>query len=361
MDAVVALLQEHFGLQADALGPHTIERAVSVRTAALGLHSPVDYLALVRTSPAERQTLLEAVVNRETWFFREPRLFPAIVRLIEPRLGLQRKVCILSVPCSTGEEPYSIAMALLDAGISASAVEVVGLDISLEALEAARKGFYGKVSFRGKDLAFRDRWFTPRGAGWRLSDTVRAMVRVQHGDVLRGLEPAYDVVVCRNLLIYLSPVAVAQLFETLAGALRPDGVLALSATESGLVPPHLFQHSADTLFRRRTKVETPPRQTPPAPAPRPPAPRPPVAAVPVENELDTILDMANQGSYEQAAVRCHEMLKRAGPSAQGYYILGVVDSARGNEAAAREWLRRALYLQPSHEEARLLLSLTGES
>src|SRR6185369_5176323 len=91
---------------------------------------------------------------------------------------------VLSLPCSTGEEPYSVAMALLDAGFPAERFRVDALDISLRALAFARRGVFGRNSFRGGDLEFRERHFTAAGAGWQLGEVARQPVEFRQGNVL---------------------------------------------------------------------------------------------------------------------------------------------------------------------------------
>ncbi len=115
------LLRQTMGLDAASVGSTTIERAVQQPMAALGLASTDDYLDKLRRSAEELQELVETVVIPETWFFRDPEAFSAMAHLVvEERLQVRPSdiVRVLSIPCSTGEEPYSIVMALLDAGLS---------------------------------------------------------------------------------------------------------------------------------------------------------------------------------------------------------------------------------------------------
>jgi chemotaxis protein methyltransferase WspC len=135
-----------------------------------------EYWRILQGSRDEQQALIEAVIVPETWFFRYPESFATLAKLASKRLAEinnLRALRILSLPCSTGEEPYSIAMALLDAGLQPHQFKVEGMDVSPLSVEKARRALYGKNSFRGQDMAFRDRHFTAQNDGFRLSDRVR--------------------------------------------------------------------------------------------------------------------------------------------------------------------------------------------
>ena len=119
-----------------------------------------------RARSDEQQALIEAVIVPETWFFRYPESFATLAKLASKRLAAinnMRALRILSLPCSTGEEPYSIAMALLDAGLKPHQFKVDGMDVSPLSVEKARRALYGKNSFRGQDIDFsRPAFHAPR-------------------------------------------------------------------------------------------------------------------------------------------------------------------------------------------------------
>lgn len=181
----------------------------------------------------------------ETWFFRYPESFATLARLAKAclsEINQMRALRILNLPCSTGEEPYSIAMTLLDAGIAPHQFKVQGLDVSPLSVERARRGVYGKNSFRGGDLEFRERHFVEYGDGFHLADRVHEQVRLQVGNLLDPAllanEASYDFVFCRNLLIYFDQPTQKQVFDVLKSLTHVDGVLFIGPAEGSLLGHH---------------------------------------------------------------------------------------------------------------------------
>src|SRR5690348_15215475 len=174
-DEIVQLLRETIGLEPASIGRPAIERAVLERQAANGLADTRAYFARVWTSKDELQALVEAVVVPETWFFRHPGAFDALSSVV--RHGAlpmaTEPLRLLSLPSSTGEEPYSMAMALLDAGVPSARFHVDAMDVSRVALERAATGVYGRNSFRGTGTVGRDHHFETTSRGRRVCDRVR--------------------------------------------------------------------------------------------------------------------------------------------------------------------------------------------
>ena len=180
-------LKERIGLDVESVGTPMVERALRQRCAALEARNLDDYWLRLQQSGDEQQALIEAVIVPETWFFRYPESFTALVNLAQKRLvelAGSRPLRILSLPCSTGEEPYSIAMALLDAGVPGSAFRIDGMDISPLSIARGQRAVYGRNSFRGQALAFRERHFTATPEGHRLHEQVRQQVGLQPGNLL---------------------------------------------------------------------------------------------------------------------------------------------------------------------------------
>jgi chemotaxis protein methyltransferase WspC len=245
MSAEIALiLRETIGLDAESIGQVALERAILDRQAACGLTDPQAYCARVRSSKEELQALVESVVVPETWFFRDAGAFDALSAVV--RHGAlpmaTEPLRLLSVPSATGEEPYSMAMALLDAGVPSARFQVDAMDVSLVALERAAAAVYGRNSFRGAGAIGRDHHFEPVPRGRRVCERVRRQVRFRHGNLLVcPFVPArdrFDIIFCRNLLIYFDRPTQNRVIELLSALLKPEGLLFVGSSEGGLALSH---------------------------------------------------------------------------------------------------------------------------
>lgn len=409
-------LYQRIGLDAASVGPAMIERAVRHRQDQTGATSLEAYWSLLNLSEHEEQALIEAVIVPETWFMRYPESFAALGRLARARWHERpgRPLRLLSLPCSTGEEPYSMAMALFEAGLPAEAFTIDGLDISPASLEKARRARYGRNSFRGEHRAFQTRYFTQEASGYQLHPSITGQVRLRHGNVLDpalASETPYDVVFCRNLLIYFDVPTQLQVVATLKALTRPDGVLFIGPAEgsllasNGMRPLGIAQAFA---FVRQTEpspalpglsrpsppgavITTPARLVPKQSSPTTPA-RPIASGFPASRAapsakvtaqgrtpsvtapatggsdaatlLAQIATLANAGQSAEARQVCERYLKEHPPQAQVYYWLGLLSDAAGNALEAQGYYRKALYLQPQHVEAltqlAMLLAATGD-
>ena len=377
-------LKERIGLDVASVGPAIIERAVRQRCNALYARSSDEYWQKLQGSRDEQQALIEAVIVPETWFFRYPESFATLVKLAKARLAQikgMRALRLLSLPCSTGEEPYSIAMALLDGGLAPHQFKVDGLDVSPLSVERAKAALYGKNSFRGQPIEFRERHFNPEeGERYRLSERVREQVRLQVGNVLDpGLlasEPAFDFVFCRNLLIYFDQPTQRQVFEVLKRLTHEEGVLFIGPAEGSLLGrlgmrsigiPQSFAFSrhhepepAPVVLPQPLPLPVPVRSVvPPTPRPRPFARRPVAAPLSdgalMESDaaslLATIAALANEGKSAEARAACERYLQQHEPVAQVFYWLGLLSDVAGDAMEAQGYYRKALYLAPQHPEA----------
>ena len=151
------LLRETIGLDAESIGSASIQRAVRLRMRSLGLRRPEDYQQLLEGSRAEWNEFVESVIVPETWFFRDPALFPAFVRhVLEewPPAPPAAPLRLLSIPCASGEEPCSLVMSLLDAGVAPERFQIKAIDISARAIARAELRSSGIARAARRSTAF---------------------------------------------------------------------------------------------------------------------------------------------------------------------------------------------------------------
>ncbi|EML1598568.1 MCP methyltransferase [Burkholderia cenocepacia] len=246
------------GIDPDSLGNDFLMRALADRVHALqadgervpsAARPPVTpgaldaYWQQLNASADERRALIELFVVPETWFFRDREAFATLARLAAERLAAMpgRVIRVLSAPCSTGEEPYSAAMALLDAGLEPASFTIDAIDLSARAIEQARLGCYGRNAFRGTATEFRTRYFTPTRDGWLLDERVRACVQFSHANLVEPVADTgirYDFVFCRNVLIYFDRDAQDRVIRSLDARLVDDGMLFVGPAETGVAMRH---------------------------------------------------------------------------------------------------------------------------
>jgi len=262
-----SLLHARIGLNAASIGASAVERAVRARMRACDCSDADAYWAHLQRLPGEMQALIEDVVVPETWFFRDEQAFKAMVHFVLcewlPR-SLTGTLRLLSIPCSTGEEPYSMAMALVDAGLPPERFAIDGIDISVRVITRAQQGIYGRNSFRTKDGGFRDRHFEAIDEGFRIRDRARASVRFLQGNLVdpgfQAAAPSYDVIFCRNLLIYFDPPTQDRAIAALVRLLAPQGMLFIGHSEAGLMARHgLVSAKIPMAFAFRRPVDRPAR------------------------------------------------------------------------------------------------------
>jgi chemotaxis protein methyltransferase WspC len=420
---VDALVRERVGLDPTTLGPAVLPRAAAARMKARALVAPEAYAGLLSVDAAEWTALLAELLVAETWFFRGGRvLFDHLAGWVRERAcgANPRPVRVLSIPCSTGEEPLSLAFALDEQGVPPAAVRIDGVDLSEAHLARAAAGVYTSFSFREPTLDPRDRCFVAAGDNrWRLLPRYRTVVHYRGGNVidpefLAGETP-YDLILCRNLFIYLTPDARRRALANLDRVLATDGRLCLTPTEADRLPPGGFVPDgspAFALFRRadartsgpgsgsipvgprsdripvadgratggpssgRIPVEPAPPASGRIPVPdlRPTA-GPPGGGVPTAPPASGRTptpdprpesnpqspppvplppdprSLADAGRLVEALAACEQLLRSLPPTPDLFTLLGVIHLAAGRRSDAADAFRKALYLNPDHPEA----------
>ena len=394
LDHIADLIKRAMGVDVETIGRTTLANAVRSRVNARGLADAEAYRLRLRDAGEELSELIELVVVPETWFFRAPEAFHALTSVVAKEwlpANPHGTLRVLSAPCSTGEEPYSIAMALLDAGFSPGRFRVTAVDISERALEQAGRATYGRNSFRGGDLEFRDRHFTAVPGGYQLHARVRDLVEFRQCNLVAedplagtGLQ---DAIFCRNVLIYFDAPTQERVVRNLGLRLKPEGLLFVGPAETFVARTAGFTAAADmpgAFVCRRTDAKSPPRAvskpkrnpvpawTPPPPAARPvretagkpaasPSPAKPVPSPEAaRNTLDAVNELANADRMPEALAACETHLREHGASAAAYCLLGLLRDTTGDWTEAAALYRKALFLEPDHQEALLHLAMLLE-
>ena len=422
------LLRRRIGLNSEALGARTISRAVKRGLRQSRLKNLADYCAELKTSAALFDELVEMVVVPETSFFRNRVSYGFLRQWVSEEWRPQmdgsktRPLRVLSLPCSTGEEPYSIAITLLENNLALSDFHIDAVDVSAVALAKAQAGIFSPYAFRRRTYRKDDKYFSlavptdETESGFKrcnsadlavdlgselsrrkplryvLNDDVRNKISFYQGNVLdEGLLAdalPYDIVFCRNMLIYFDRIARDRAFSLLNRVLRPGGLLFVGYAETRLVSaehyrsvpyPQTFAfYKRSAVGKAATKATAQPYLAAQHKIERNKIISSPVvekphafasglqAALPIvkiinsatagreaqrQTDLDLARELADKNSLAQATELCDRYLAAHPSSAAAHLLKGELYQALGDMDAAEGCFGCALYLSPQMHEA----------
>jgi chemotaxis protein methyltransferase CheR len=417
-NALARLLHDAAGLAFDHSRRESLSYSVTERMRATGAPDVLSYLSLVRDDAKERQSLLDEVTIPETHFFRNPPqiralrkyVLPEILKLATPRKRLR----IWSAGCSTGEEPYTLAMLVRELLPAAAGwdVQILATDVSTRALAAARAGRYAERSFVMTDPVDLQRFFTldTEVRSWQVRDEIRELVEFRHHNLVTEPPPfepgQVDLVFCRNVTIYFDRDTTKSLMRRFHGCLRDGGYLFLGHAETlwqvtdafslmSLGDAFVYRRQSDDGERRRVlpdrRTEEEPRPTradrrrgpdnrrgateatetvAPKPRLRPlpavptrpaatrtvprHAPAPPPAPAPAD-PLVAVRAAVSSGRYGEAADLAAECAIAQPLRAEAHYLHGLALTNLGRDGEALVVLRKVVYLDPQDGFAHFLL------
>lgn len=403
------------GADRDALRNHLLTRMDHC-----GTTSFADYFQRLGSCPddGELQELINLVTIRETYFFRDQAQFMALQRYVIPELlkaraGRDEPLRIWSAGCSTGEEPYTIAMLLAEgrSGAGSPRPYILATDVNQGALEVARRGIYSDRSLRSTPEHYRQRFFTQEGESYILSESTKGTVEFRPFNLMSTPYPGtdgmgWDVIFCRNVTIYFKPDSTRTVIRRFYESLEEGGYLFTGFSESlrylsndfltvqvgGVFLYQKSKKGGDGAVnqgtrqgrRRRTSPQNPCRaprlQANPRNQPEPVSnenahararelleyglsdeagqllapvlehPSPPTEALLLRAEM-----LLNQGVAAEAAGLCEKVIHREPLSVAGHYLLAVIYRTTDDEDRALEMFRRVVYLKPEHALARFHL------
>ena len=374
----------------EALTRWTAER---VRT--LALPGIEQYGALLvedsATGRREREMLTVQFTTGESYFFRDQGQFDLLATKILPELiarrAEERKLRIWSAGCAAGEEAYSLAMLVdeLAPRLVGWDVQILGTDINTDALEKARSGEYRDWSFRTLDDKRKQRYFKQSGDQWRIDSRLRERVTFSSGDLVRDDFPDaraglsdFDLILCRNVFIYLDTQAVARITAKFSATLADGGYLVTGHSElfgHDIAPLRVRLFAQSAVFQKTAqpagemglgealaKVQVPvlpalriERQAPRVEHRAIPAPSPAVSAEDVDRLMQTAWRDADRGMPAAAEQDCNKTIALATFDPRPYYLLAQLAQERGDLMEAKTLLTKVIYLDPSFIAAYLEL------
>ena len=340
--------------------------------------------------PVCRQLFIESIVVPESWLFREPKVFQHINTLLCQRLKKQSDVKILSAPCATGEEACSIALSLLESGRSQTQFRIIATDISRHAIKQAQSGIFSENAFRTIDETRKNRWFTSTATGWRVAPEIQETVEFldrnllhshTENELIQTAQGRFDLICCRNLLVYFTKAKRNMLIRTLARLLKPTGELVVGAAEAVILPTGDWEPSGPLTFHKRKKAcESSPSQQKAVQESRSKRPSRPqeeigqckhanptvpsdkataisAASAEIIREVEAL---ANTGAIEDAIQLCQKSLQSDGAQTDLLYMLAILHQTAGDFETSEKLLEKAVYLEPRHEGALLSLALIAK-
>lgn len=237
-EAVRRLLLERRHFDIGMYKDRCLKRRIASRVRALGLHDSQAYLGRLQQDGAEVDALMTALTIHVSQFFRNPSMFAALERSVLPAVLEQAKaqgrtaLRLWSAGCSSGEEPYSLALVVEELGKTELPVQILATDLSPAILEVARAGLFDPQRLTEVPPTLRKKYFTPVGARLALNEKLRARVRFACHNLLTDPDyPRAELILCRNVLIYFSREEQEKILARFAAALPSGGILVLGKAE----------------------------------------------------------------------------------------------------------------------------------
>jgi chemotaxis protein methyltransferase CheR len=376
---VSEFIAQHTGLDFPGERRTDLQRGLTAAATELGLADAAGCAEWMLSASLTRQQL-HAVASHltigETYFFRERKTFDALAEhvlpeLIRRRRGREQRLRLWSAACSTGEEPYSLAILVrqLLPDWQDWTVTILATDINERFLQRAAAGIYGEWSFRESAAGFKERYFTASNGRFAIVPEIRNCVSFAQLNLAEDclLSPAadahgMDIILCRNVLIYFTASHASKLAGNLHRALAEGGWLAVSPSEcsQSLFSSFAAANFPGTILYRKCKAEErgPPIWLPPSPAaaervaafdaPQPstcyaPDPRPPQSPEAISLQTRAL---ANQGQHADALACSEQWIASDKVDSAAHYVHAMILQEMGERQAARESLQRAVYLNP---------------
>lgn len=402
------LLHKVIGLHVETIGESSIDRAISHRMHETMCSNSISYYKLIRSDGLELDELIEEVVVPETWFFRNIAPFEVLrdnalkMHASIVKSGLSRKsnkeeydsLKVLSLPCSSGEEPYSIAMVLREAGLRNKDFIIDAVDISKKALKKSCLAIYGKHSFREKEINFQSKYLKLVKSKFHVLPDICDCVSFREGNIITDsispIDEYYDIIFCRNLLIYFDRETQRKVLNKLSVMLKCGGVLFVGHAESGQIDKNRFTKvRVAKAFAFRKKITNKLMGFPSSSNEQPVSKLKDIYDQLVEitkkdvelskkfsnQKFNTIKNkykntddrffckinlLVDKGCLPDALILCEQFLKKHPENSETHYYLGMINALLDNDSEAENFLKKSIYLFPDHYRALALSAVLAE-
>lgn len=368
-DPIKQLIENYCGINYELIGKASLESLVKNRRAFFKLPSDDDYFNLLLTSRDEFNNFVEGLLIPETWFFRDTNPFIHLNTFSNQFDKNRTFLRILSIPCATGEETYSIAITLINSGWSPTNFSVYGVDISQKFIDIAQEGIYSKKSFYPQDPCDKSKYFDQINNQFSIKNDVRRAVHFMHGNIIDSTlfnnAPPFHAIFARNILIYFSIEARKKVLANLDRLLLPNGLLFLGHADNISLLSDKFKptgHPSAFVFEKSTtatreykhpitQITLPRKQRSLL------SPTSPTSSAPNLNLLEKAQELANLGLFQQAETYCNDCINSHGPSPDVYFLLGQIFAAQNNLDSAEHAYKKTIYLDNNHIDALFQLEL----
>lgn len=384
---IIQLIETEMGLNTDSVGIISVASAITKHLKPDEIKYS-DFSNLMRDN-SRLQDLLNELTVAETWFFRDTECFNYLRNELfqnKYKYTSENKLRILSAPCSTGEEPYSIAILLNELGFKSTDYEIIASDLNPNSLNKAKIGIFGKSSFRNDYHDFKAKYFNLINENcYELNYKIKSIPTFKKGNLVKSNflqnESKFDYVFCKNLLIYLHDDARRQVLENISRLLKPDGILFAGLSETAYFTRNNFTYiKHDMAFACRQITLSEPdevkllktQRLSDKPLAETISERQPVKShrkvvhsqnqdANNQNLYQKLHELADKGHYSEAEKICTDLLSKDISDYSALYIMGLIKNASGKSSEAKDFFNKVLYIKPDHYESLIHTSLIYES
>lgn len=243
---------KEYNIDLSAYKPNQLHRRILSLMSRVGVNSVEEYIDLLKSSAAQKQKFLDFITINVTEFYRNPEIFEDLkAHLKNELLKNNRSLKIWSAACSVGAEPYSIAM-MLDELDPHGRHKIIATDIDSTILNKAKEGIYSAAEIKNVSETNLNKYFTKSGDKYIINNNIKSMVTYKKHDlILENYERDFDLVVCRNVVIYFNSDVKDKIYQKFSDSIRPGGLLFVGATESIYnYKDYKFEKASTFLYRK---------------------------------------------------------------------------------------------------------------